>query len=566
MTITRDVAIWGATPQAIFAAIIIARAGKSVVIVSPDRQAGGMLTGGLGITDANPTKTWWGVVEEFTTALSLRTGYTVDRLRWCFAPSDAQAVFTVMIAAESNLTLRLEEQLLSVTDSQLNVLAGQAAANVRSRGSRIRSFTTDAETYVASVFLDASYGADLAAMAGLPRLVGREAASFADEIRAGVSLDHPAVKDWDVVDADGDLTKWGQFRPVGPTGVADRRSMGMGFRHCVTNVPANRRPWAAPAGYDPADFAEDIRLANAHSPGPLNIDFGFFFRRVAYDAAAAASHLPGHAGMTQSQRETAWLSFTTAADVAAVPAKFATNGSDIIGPLAWEYTLASEARRAEIRAHLHYREMGRFYTFANNPEVPLAVRNAWSAFGTCLDEWATVHGGSPGFPSEVYHREGRRIRGQATVSHWHCMYQTNWPDQIAVGGYFADSKGKTHFALPFGTSAREGTYGEGSFTSANGQEIGIESSVYFGIPMGAVVAPRGTADNLAVCWGISATAMAFSAIRLEPFLSSVACGVAHMALESLASGVDMARLSYAPVRARLEAAGAVLYRYTPPEG
>lgn len=566
MTITRDVAIWGLTPQAIFAAIVIARGGRTVVMVGPDKQIGGMITGGLGITDAMPTRTWWGPVQEFTDLLSAATNYTNDRLRWNFYPAQALAAFNTLLSAEENITIRLEEAILSVTERQAvrNPLGQFESANAP-RGAEIRSFATDAATYVASVFLDCSYGADLAALAGVPHLLGREANTFRDEIRAGVNFDHMTAKGYDVVDADGDLTKWGQYKPHQPNGFADRKTMGTGFRHMVTNIEALRIPWQAPPGYNVNDFVFDIQAANS-SPSMtfLQQDLAFFLRRVNYDDARAAIHIPNYDILTRSQRETVWLGFTTIDQVRDVPDKFATNGSDIIGPLAWEYTYADEARRKEIRDHLFYRETGRWYTFANSLDVPIAVRNAFNEIGFCADEWQTINGGTPGFPPEIYHREGRRIRGQAILDYWHVMYQRNWPDQICHGGYFADSKAKTQFQSPEGDSLREGSYGDGSFLTEDGVAVALETQAYFGIPMRAVVPPIGVADNLAVCWGISATAMAFSAIRLEPFLSTVATAVGHMALESLASGTPMARLPYNAVRTRLDAAGALIYRYNPP--
>lgn len=179
--------------------------------------------------------------------------------------------------------------------------------------------------------------------------------------------------------------------------------------------------------------------------------------------------------------------------------------------------------------------------------------------GLCDDEWTT--GPVPGWPSELYHREGRRIEGQATIDLWDHVYQVNWPDQIAVGGYFIDSKAKTQFAVPFGGAEREGTYGDVDIETEDGETIALGDYRYLGVPMRAVIAEPGVCDNLAVAWGISATEVAFSAIRLEPFLSAVAEAVGHMALESLASGVVMSRLDYGRVRSRLDTAGAILARY-----
>lgn len=561
--ITVDAFIWGATPQGIFSAIVLARAGHSVVLATDARMVGGMLTGGLGITDAAYTRNWWGPVKEFTDILSARTGFTNDRLRWCFAPSDAIAAFDQLLSAEPNINIRLAEHLVSVERNQAVRVVGQYASKLSARGTQIRTATTTGSTYAAEVFIDASYGADLMAMAGVPHRLGREGVTYRNEARAGVHRDYQTEKVLHAVDKDGDLTKFCQFAPAQPTGAADRKTMGTGFRHCVTNVPENRISWTAPPGYKASDFSADIQLAQQALPSFIHQELGWRLRRTSYDDAQAAEFIHGYDQMTRNQRETAWLSFTTAEAMSLAPGKFATNASDIIGPLAWEYTLANGARRDEIREHLAYREAGRWYTFATHPDVPLSTRTWYQQIGFCQDEWSSVYSAVQGFPPEIYHREGRRLIGAETVDYWHAMYQVNWPEQIAFGGYFADSKAKTQFARPFGGSMREGAYGHGTFMTEDGVQIDFEDTVYFGIPMGAVIPPAGECDNLAVCWGISATAMAFSAIRLEPFLCAVATGVGHMAVESLESGTPIARLSYGAVRKRLDAAGAILHRYQP---
>ncbi|RQP07556.1 MAG: FAD-dependent oxidoreductase [Paracoccus sp. BP8] len=99
------------------------------------------------------------------------------------------------------------------------------------------------------------------------------------------------------------------------------------------------------------------------------------------------------------------------------------------------------------------------------------------------------------------------------------------------------------------------------FIDADGDEVRADNYSTFGIPMRAVVAPVGTCDNLAVCWGVSSSELAFQAIRLEPFLCAVAEAVGHMAVESVVSGVPLAKLKYEPVRARLQAAGLLIQRY-----
>lgn len=153
--------------------------------------------------------------------------------------------------------------------------------------------------------------------------------------------------------------------------------------------------------------------------------------------------------------------------------------------------------------------------------------------------------------------------GPVTLDMWSNAYQANWPDQIVVGSYFMDSKAKSQFATPYGGTEFEGHYAVQPFVDANGVEIKADTYKIFGIPLRAVVAPQGTCDNLIASWGISSTEVAFSAIRLEPFLSAVGKGCGHVAVAAIDAGTGPANLDYAPVRARLTAAGLTTHRFPP---
>ena len=60
-----DVAVYGATPAGIMAAVSAGRAGKRVVLLEPGRHAGGMTSGGLGATDSGNKAAIGGLAREF---------------------------------------------------------------------------------------------------------------------------------------------------------------------------------------------------------------------------------------------------------------------------------------------------------------------------------------------------------------------------------------------------------------------------------------------------------------------------------------------------------------------
>ena len=60
-----DVIIYGGTSAAVIAAVQLKRAGKSVVIVCPDKHLGGLTSGGLGYTDTGNKEVIGGLSREF---------------------------------------------------------------------------------------------------------------------------------------------------------------------------------------------------------------------------------------------------------------------------------------------------------------------------------------------------------------------------------------------------------------------------------------------------------------------------------------------------------------------
>lgn len=582
-----DVFVHGATPCGIMAAIVAARAGLTVVIQAPENGIGGMLTGGLGIGDAPlDFQNWRGVTQEFTSAIIALTGYTAGAANaWHFLPSQALAVLTGMIAAEPNIILRLRESINRVDRNEVKQQNGQVASSTDARATQISAIHTvpctwlsgapaAGDTYEAKVYLDASYNGGLMLHAKVPHRVGREGADeFGEWPYAGVLVghEHNFTSTVDLVDDRGNLLGYGGWQPLEAFGQADRRFMALGYRNCITNIAgANNLGFPAPPGYDPDDFTDEVQIGNAvHPGGGLSIltrsyAFNPLRRSALYDPVKAQVALADTwDDMTERERQEGWFRYaSTEAQLGQFPDKFMTNGSDIRGSVAWEFTLtASDRRRHEIREQTAYRELGRLHTFQNDVRVDPAVRARFAGWGLCADEWQTDHILLPGWPSEIYERHGRRLIGQETVTYRHVAYRTNWPDQIAVGAYFMDSKAKSIWALPYGGNEIEGSYEVQNFVDADGDTVGSSNYNTFGIPMRAVLPPVGTCDNLAVCWNVSASELAFSAIRLEPFLCAVGEAVGHMAVESVATGVPMARLKYEPVKARLQAAGLMIQRY-----
>src|SRR5690606_16677705 len=143
--------------------------------------------------------------------------------------------------------------------------------------------------------IDASYNGGLMAAANVPWRIGREAASQFGEDYAGANPGCVTERAYDVVDEKGNLTKYGGWRAFEPKGSADRRSMAMGFRNCITNIPGEQNlRFPAPPGFDIRDFSDEIRIANDDPSLKINTREHAYrpIYRATYDAESASRAIP----------------------------------------------------------------------------------------------------------------------------------------------------------------------------------------------------------------------------------------------------------------------------------
>src|SRR5688500_16934811 len=166
-----DVVVYGGTAGGVIAAVAAAREGASVILLEPGNHLGGMVSGGLGATDAGRTETIGGVAGEFFTRLGKH--YGKDGPTWRHEPSVAEATFRAM-AEEGGVLVRFGQRL-------------REKDGVEKRGGRIVAVTTEkGDTFSGKTFIDATYEGDLMAQAGVTYRVGREAQSEYGEPHAGV--------------------------------------------------------------------------------------------------------------------------------------------------------------------------------------------------------------------------------------------------------------------------------------------------------------------------------------------------------------------------------------------
>ncbi len=191
-----DVIVYGGNSSAVVAAVQVAKMGKEVILVSPDKHLGGLTSSGLGWTDTGNKAVIGGLARDFYHRLYLhyqdedawrwqeKSAYgnqgqgnvAIDgenRTMWIFEPHAAELVFEELVS-EYKIPVHREAYL----DREHGLVMKEGA---------IQSIQTlDGTIYLANQFIDATYEGDLMAASGVTYTVGREAISQYNEAWNGV--------------------------------------------------------------------------------------------------------------------------------------------------------------------------------------------------------------------------------------------------------------------------------------------------------------------------------------------------------------------------------------------
>lgn len=520
-----DVLIYGCTSGAITAAIQVKKMGKSVQLVCPETHLGGLTAGGLGWTDSGNKavigglsrefyqRVWnhyekpgawrWQKREEFgnkgqgTPALD-----TAGRTMWIFEPHVAEDVYEQWVK---------EFKIPIVRNAMLDRENG-----VKKQGDRITSIRTlDGKTYVAKIFMDATYEGDLMAAAGVDYHVGREGTKTYGEEWNGVQtgvLHHrhhfgAVAKPISPYVIPGD-PKSGVLpristEPPGTKGEGDKKVQAYCFRMCLTQVPANRVPFPKPAGYDPKEYELLVRI----------FDAGWRETFQKFDPIPNAKTDTNNHG------------------------PFST---DNIGRN-WDYPEATYARRKEIiREHVQYQQ-GWLYFIANDPRVPAEVRNEMAKWGLSKDEFRD----NANWPHQMYVREARRMIGRYVMTEHELTKKRPTPESIGMGSYGIDSHNIQRYITPEGYVQNEG-------------DIGVSTRGPYQISYGSLVPKAGQAANLLVPVCVSSSHIAYGSIRMEPVFMILGQSAATAAVMAIEGNTAVQDVPYEKLRARLLADGQVL--------
>jgi len=473
-----DLCVYGGTSGGVVAAIQAARQGRSVVLVAPEAHVGGLTTGGLTNTDIGNKAAIGGLSREFYRRVGKK--YGVDE-EWRFEPKVAEQVFEEMLA-ESRVPVRRRHFLRSV----------------RREGKRLTHLTSERGlTVQARVFIDATYEGDLMARAKVRYHVGREANRVYNETLNGVQVrdkhQFEAPVSPYVVEDDptSGLLPGINPRPVEPPGSGDHRLQAYNFRMTLTTVPANRIPFAKPAGYDPQQY---VLLARY-----LRTGWNQVFNK--FD--------PIHGDKVDTNNHGA-------------------TSTDYIG-MNYAYPEGDYAERERIfQQHVRYQQ-GLMWFLANDPSVPEPIRTRMSAWGLCKDEFPETGG----WPRQLYVREARRMISDYVMTEHECRGARKAPDPVGLAAYTMDSHNCQRIVKD-GRVLNEGDVQVGGFPP-------------YPIAYRSIIPRRAECENLLVPVCLSASHIAYGSIRMEPvfmILGQSAAVAAGLALDGdgTVQGVDTAAL------------------------
>jgi hypothetical protein len=295
--------------------------------------------------------------------------------------------------------------------------------------------------------------------------------------------------------------------PVDAVGEGDAGLQAYAFRVCLTDRDDNRIPFEEPAGYDPAEFALLDRLLDATAYEPCDV-------------------------------------------LGLVPDLLPNGKCDVnsIGPFSLNvldgsnrgYPDGSPVERGEIRAHhLRYTRAFLWHLTVRFPEV--------ARWGLCADEF----GDTDGWPHQLYVREGRRMVGAHVLVEPELLDGRIPDDVVALGSYNIDIREveRTWRALPEYVR-EEAVFNEGYVSVAVPP---------YGVPYRSLHPARENAENLLVPVCLSASAVAFGSVRMEPTLMLLGHACGHAAAQAARRDVAVQDVDVAELQDALRMHGQVLH-------
>lgn len=496
-----DVVVYGATAAGAIAAIAAANEGAKVALLEPGRHLGGMVSAGLGYTDVGHL----GVIGGYALEFYERVGARYGGAAWSWVgpePHVAEDVFRGWLE---------QADVEVVFDQRLDALSKRKRCIERVRMS-------SGATYGAAVFIDASYEGDLMARAGVSYTVGREGVRQYGESWAGRQPLRPGQHNFDVFVSpfktgdSGELLPLIHARPPVAIGEADEGVQAYGFRLCLTHCADNQLPFPEPEGYDPDEF-ELLRRYLTKKGDALQ----------ANELLVLKPNLPNGKCDVNSK------------------GPISTN---LLDGSNWAYAEADEAQREAIwQRHLHYTQ-SLLYFLANDPAVPVHIRQEINRWGLCQDEFVDCGG----WPHQLYVRVARRMVGEYVMTQQDLQEHRIKYDAVGLGSYHIDVREVQRIwdYVHLHPHLVPAVFNEGYIS------VPVEP---YEIPYRSIEPRYHECENLLVPVCMSASNVAFASIRMEPQFMILGQSAGTAAAMAARNDVPVQRVSVAALQQRLSDKG-----------
>lgn len=481
-----DVAIIGGTAAGCAAAIAAARGGATVIVLEPTSTLGGVTTNGVHCFDTGSLQALSGIAEEFV-GLVLKHYKQVGLVDPLLASrSDvfwefhvAKRIWHELLAKHRNITVITGAVPVDVVVDQKNIREVHWEA-ARDAFGNPPNEPTQPNRVRAKVFVDASYEGDVAAWAGAPFDIGREGRS-PSEPHAGVIYTATHERR---VDDHGFLPS--TILP-GSTGAADDSIMAFTYRLSLRyhKNGAPSRLQGKPESYDPGKYAWTSAALSADGVPVFGPDV-----------------IPTVNGKMILNRR--------------------YQGNDLLQGTR-EFILSHPRQRTAIRQAFFDHVLGFLHFIQTEGGMP--------QLGLAEDEYVD----NDHLPHMLYVREGRRFRGavkmtESDVNPYLAVQgprPPRRPDSIAIGDWAIESRRCSDEPDP-STKTYEGSMFMRALRAP------------YQVPYGCLT-PQGV-DNLLVTTTISASHVAFCALRVEAVWTETGTAAGIAAALSIGSGCPVSEV------------------------
>jgi hypothetical protein len=513
-----DIVIYGGSSAGVIAAVQAARMHKSVILIEPGYHLGGMTANGLGFVDIGNLLTVGGLTREYfhriwhyyqrdgawqwepKQLLKDQNGKTTsdDQTMWLLEPHVGEQTFEEMLA---------EVKVDIVLGARLDRKNG-----VVKQGSRILQIHMESGLSITGkVFIDATYEGDLMAAAAISYIVGRENNHQYSETLNGIHLNLNRGTVFVPIDPyqvkgspESGLLSRVYPNAGGDEGAEDRGVQAYNYRMCLTNIPENRVMIEKPKNYNEKEYEILFRAIEA------GYNKNSFFK---------LSRLPN--GKTDSNT-------------------YGFISTDYIG-MNWNYAEADYAERAKIiKEHEHW-QRGLMWTLQNHPRIPESIRTFYQEWGLSYDEFQDNNH----WPHQLYIREARRMISDFVLTETFATGKLKVQDGIGIASYQLDSHSVKYCVGTDGFITTEGTFFQKVPTA-------------FPISYRAIIPKKEECENLLVPVCLSATHVAFGAVRMEPVFMILGQSAAIAASLIADMNISLQELPYEILRVEILKEGQIV--------